>query len=38
VWTLTIPPVVAVAVVIARGRRTGRSGRNGFFELLDLMG
>ncbi len=38
VWTLAIPPVVVVAaVVIARGRRTRRSGRDGLFELLNLM-
>lgn len=36
--TLAIPPVVVVvAVVIARGRRTRRSGRDGLFELLNLM-
>jgi hypothetical protein len=38
VRTLAISPVVVVvAVVIARGRRT-RSGRDGLFELLNLMG
>jgi hypothetical protein len=37
VWTLAVPPVVVVAVVIARGGRT-RSGRDGLFELLNLMG
>jgi hypothetical protein len=37
VWTGAIPPIVAVAVVVAR-RRRARGCRDGLFELFDLVG
>jgi hypothetical protein len=37
VWTLAISPVIVAAAVTARGRRTWGRGRNGLFELLDLV-
>lgn len=37
VWALAISPVIVAAVVTARGRWTWGRGRNGLFELLDLV-